>query len=435
MSAARTSTAQSRIYSGILAHLYAQGVTVLTQLASLPIFLSRWDLNTYGRWLMLMTLPAYLSISDVGLLTASGNLMAMHQARRETHEVNRIYNSSLAAMLLLVPALSLLSGLLLWLFSFGMSVDERRALFVLIVAGLITVLCSVFEASYRPFGKYPRITVMLTTARIVEWSGSIAGLFMGGTLTSAGLGYLIGRAGCCAALFVIAPHDTPELHYRLRLADWGLIRSLLRYGFGFLSFPVGNVVTLQGTVLLVGSQLGGSALTLFSSTRTLTRMLTQIATISAKSMAPEISALYGAGNEPGAAELCRRMLWKIVPLTLLGAAVLLPLGPTILRVWSRGKLSMNMTCYALLLGAAVASAWWQILAVRLTATNRHALLAIIFMLIALIALPVTALTETRFGIDATSAVACGIDALMIVGTIFALGRARQQWSGAYAPTA
>ena len=404
----------------------------MTQLASLPIFLSRWDLETYGRWLMLNSLPTYLSISDVGLLTAAGNLMCIHQARHEIAQVNRIYSSSLAAMLCLAPALALLAAALLGVFSFGLRTMERQALFVLILTGLVTVVCGVLEASYRPFGKYPRITVLLTTTRVIEWLTSIAGLLIGGTLLSAALGYLFGRVACCIVLFILARHDTPELHFRLRLADWPLVRRLLAHGFGFLSFPLANVMTLQGTVLLVGSQLGGGALTLFSSTRTLTRMLTQIATVSAKSMAPEVSALHGAGNETAAAELCRRMLWKIVPLTLLGALVLLPLGPTLLKIWSRGKLSMNMTCYGLLLLAAVASAWWQILAVRLTATNRHALLAVIFMGVVLVSLPVTALTETHFGIQAPSVVACLVETSMIIGTLFALHRARQRWDPAYA---
>src|ERR1039457_6692198 len=119
----------------------------MTQLASLPIFLSRWDLDLYGQWLMIVAMPAYLSISDVGLLTSAGNLMAMHQARRETAQVNRIFNSSLAAILVLV-------------FTFGLSVNQRTALYVMILAALLTVASGLFEAAYRPFGKYPRVTFL-----------------------------------------------------------------------------------------------------------------------------------------------------------------------------------------------------------------------------------------------------------------------------------
>jgi O-antigen/teichoic acid export membrane protein len=415
--------ANSRIVSGVVAHIYAQAVTVLTQLASLPVFLTRWTLDEYGQWLMILALPAYLALSDVGLLTAAGNLMTMHKARHNTAEVNRVFNSSLVAILVLVPLIAVCVGVLLLVFTFGLTDDQRRALFAMVLAALLTVVSGLFEASYRPFGKYPRVTFLLTTARVVEWAGSIVGLFAGGTLTSAAIGLLSGRALSCLALFVLARRDIPEIRSDLRTADLGLIRRLLTNGVGFLSFPFGNILTIQGTVVLVGAQLGGGAVALFSSTRTLTRILTQISTTTAKSMSPEIAALYGAGDERGASELSARVLWKIVPITIAAAVLLVPLGPAILRIWSHGKLTINVTCYVLLLIAAVASAFWQIKSVQLTATNRHSLLSFIFAAVSVLALLATYLTEPRFGIGAAAAAMCLVEVAMIIGTGLALRRA------------
>jgi O-antigen/teichoic acid export membrane protein len=416
------SNAKSRILSGVVAHIYAQAVTVLTQLASLPIFLSRWDLELYGQWLMIVAMPAYLAISDVGLLTSAANLMAMHQARHETREVNRIFNSSLAAILVLVPLLAVFGGASLLLFTFGLSANQRGALYIMILAALFSVASGLFEAAYRPFGKYPKVTVLLTTARIIEWAGSVAGVFIGGTLMSAALGLLTGRAISMLAMIVMARRDIPEIRINLRTADAALIRRLLSTGVGFLSFPFGNIVTLQGMVLLVGAQLGGSAVALFSSIRTLTRMLTQISTLTGRAMAPEISLLYGAGDERAAADLSFRVLWKVVPITIVAALVLAPLGSTILRIWSHGKLIIDWTAYALLLAAAVASSFWQIKSIRLTATNRHAFLALIFAAISVIALLVAYVGDRRFGISAAAGATCLVEFSMIIGTNAALRR-------------
>jgi O-antigen/teichoic acid export membrane protein len=180
----------------------------------------------------------------------------------------------------------------------------------------------------------------------------------------------------------------------------------LASGIGFLSFPFGTILTIQGMLLIVGARLGGGAVTLFGSTRTLTRLLTQISSMIAAATAPEISALYGAGNERRAAELSVRVNWRIVAVAIGAALVLAPLGPTIFRIWSRGKLTINGTCYALLLIAAVTSAFWQIKAVRLTVTNRHSLLAVIFAVVSAAALPVAYVAEARFGINAAAAATC-----------------------------
>jgi O-antigen/teichoic acid export membrane protein len=407
---------------GLVAHGYSQVVTVVTQLASLPIFLSRWDVDQYGQWLMIGAVPSYLSISDVGLLTAAANLMTMHQARHETAEVNRIFNSSLTAILVLVPLLAIIVGGLLLLFTFGLTVDQRIALYAMTLTALLTSACGLFDAAYRPFGQYPRVTFLLSTVRVIEWGGSIVGLFIGGTLTSAALGLLAGRAASCVALVGFARRDITEIRINLRTANTRTIRGLLASGIGFLSFPFGSILTLQGMVLVVGARLGPGAVALFGSTRTLTRLLTQISNTTARAMAPEISALHGAGNERGATELSARVHWRIVAVTIGTALLLAPLGPTIFRIWSRGKLVINGTCYALLLLAACGSAFWQIRAVRLTATNRHSFLAIVFAVVSASALLVAYLGEQRFGLNAAAAATCLVEFAMIIGTTFALRR-------------
>jgi len=233
---------------------------------------------------------------------------------------------------------------------------------------------------------------------------------------------LLGRAASVAALTVMARHDVPEIRLNLRSADLKLIRQLLRSGFGFLAFPFGNIVTLQGMILLIGAQLGGAAVAVFNSIRVLTRMLTQISMLTGRSMAPEISLLHGAGDERAAAELTSRVLWKVVPITFAAAVLLAPLGSTILRIWSHGKLAIDTPVYVLLLTAAVASSFWQIKSIRLTATNRHSFLATIFAVASLFALLVAYIGDRRFGITAAAFATCLVEFIMILGTSSALRR-------------
>jgi len=413
---------KARIASGLAANFYSQVVTVLVQLLSLPILLSKWNIEQYGQWLMISAIPGYLVISDVGIMTAAANLMSMHQARHETAEVNRVFNSSLGAMLLLLPALALVGAVLLASSSFGLSHDQRVALYFLLITTLLGVACSLFDAVYRPFGRYPRAAFLLTTARVFDWLGMFAGLFIGGTLTSAALGIFVGRATGFVGIFVLARRDVPQIRWNWREFDVKLVRLLLRSGIGFLSFPFGYLLTLQGMVLLVGAQMGASMVALFSATRTLTRVLAQISDTTSRSMSPEISALYGAGREPEATRLSNRILWRVILLTICGALLLTLLGPSILQHWSHGKIHFDGTVFAFLIAGSIAAAYWQIQAVRLTATNRHSLLATIFTLSSAFALLLTYLTEPRFGLGAAAAGTCLVDVAMVIGTTVSLKR-------------
>ena len=42
-----------RILAGMGANSFGMAITILMQLASLPIFLHFWNLETYGKWLIL----------------------------------------------------------------------------------------------------------------------------------------------------------------------------------------------------------------------------------------------------------------------------------------------------------------------------------------------------------------------------------------------
>ena len=416
----RTPKPGSRVASGVAAHLYSQVITVITQLAAVPLFLQRWNADTYGQWIAISAVPAYLTIADVGIMTAAGNLMSMHNARGEQQEVKSVFKAGLSVVLMVVPTVSTLAGLLLYFFTFGLSPDQRRALFMLTLAALITIASGLFDAAYRSCGKYPKITFQLSSARLAEWSGMLIGLFVGGTLTSTALGNLTGRIIAFALNFVFARTDVPHIEWNLNGVDLRLARRLAKSGLGFISITLGSLLTLQGMVVLVATQLGGTAVAIFSTSRTLTRLLAQLAVVSGKSMAPEVSALYGAGEQAAADKLIRRMTRLVLSAIAAGALVLAPLGSTIMAVWSHGKIPFNPSVFFLLLAAAVATSCWQIQSVRLTATNQHQLFATLFVSASALVLLLTYLALPMFGINAAAAGTLLTDLLMIVATFAAM---------------
>jgi O-antigen/teichoic acid export membrane protein len=202
--------------------------------------------------------------------------------------------------------------------------------------------------------------------------------------------------------------------------DLRLARKLAKSGLGFISITLGSLLTLQGMMVLVAMQLGGTAVAIFSTSRTLTRLLAQLAVVSGKSMAPEVSALYGAGEQAAADRLIRRMTRLVLSAIVAGALVLAPLGSTIMAVWSHGKIPFNPPVFFLLLAAAVATSCWQIQSVRLTATNQHQLFATLFVSASALVLLLTYLGLPRFGIDAAAAGTLLTDLLMIVATFAAM---------------
>ena len=369
----------SRVAYGVVAQLTSQLVTVITQLASLPLLLTYWNSEVYGRWLVISAIPIYLSVADIGILSAAGNMMSMHRARGEISELKMVFKTTFSVVLIVLPAIAIAAAILLSVFSFGMNSDQSEALFALTLASLLALASNLFDAAYRPFGKYPKVVFLLALSRLVEWAGSIVGAFLGRDLRSAAIGYLTGRSVAFVVMYLFAQRDVPELEWNLRGIERHKIMYLLRMGVGFISFTVGSLLTLQGMVVLVGTMMGGTAVAIFSSSRTLTRLVAQIAVLTGKAMAPEISALYGANRLHEADRLSRQTVWIAMSITVLGALALEVFAPGIWKAWSRGKLAFDPLIFKILLFAAVSTAFWQIQSVRLTATNRHQILAIVFL--------------------------------------------------------
>jgi O-antigen/teichoic acid export membrane protein len=410
-----------RIASGVAAHLYSQLVTVVTQLAALPIFLTHWSSEQYGQWLIIAAIPIYLSIADAGVLTAAGNSMLMHSSRGEIAEVKLIFKASLLALFIIVPSIALISGAVLVFIPVSITPDQQRALYALILGSLLSIASGLFDAAYRSFGKYPRVSWLLATARIAEWIGMIVGLFIGGNMTAAGIGFLLGRTFAFISMYALARRDLPNLEWNIRGVKGDRLKQLIRPGLGFISITIGSLLTLQGMVLLVGAELGGAAVAIFSSSRTLTRLVAQIAILAGKNLSPEISALYGAGKHHDADRLNNQMIWVVMVLTAFGTIFLAIFGRYIITLWGRGKLPFNSGVYFQLLAAAIVTAYWQIKSVRLTSTNRHEFLAKAFLVTSVLVLIGSYLGMHHYGLVlAATGVLVG-DITMVLAVTLASG--------------
>src|ERR1700729_1518382 len=84
----------NRLLLGLGANAFGQVVTIAIQILSLRIFLSYWDATKYGTWILLSTVPSYLTMADVGMVSVAGNKMMMAMARNDVDEANEIFQTA-----------------------------------------------------------------------------------------------------------------------------------------------------------------------------------------------------------------------------------------------------------------------------------------------------------------------------------------------------
>jgi O-antigen/teichoic acid export membrane protein len=362
---------RQRIVSGLGANVINQLVTVGIQLVSVPVFLTYWSVPRYGTWLLLSAVPSYFSLADAGLTTVAGNNMTMMMARQEYRRANAVFQTAIVTTATIVVAVMLIAAPIIWFIADLGTTDKRLALTCLIAVALLNISGGLFDATFRASGAYAAGTTALAAGRLIEWCGGLLGLYVYGTMAAVASGNLFARLAVTVTLLVYSSRRFPKFRWGVRSATREDLGSMLVPALSFLAFPLGLALSLQGMTLLVGHFFGPARLTLFNTYRTLSRTLVQLAAVLNRSLWPEISHYYGAGQSAVVERLYKKGTKAAIAVCGAGAAVLVLTGKTIIAIWTHHKVEYDSRLFVALVIVAFISCCWQIGMVVIAATNRH----------------------------------------------------------------
>jgi len=367
------SSLKNRLLSGAGAYGYAQAVTIGTQLTGVPIFLSFWDMEIYGIWLMLCAFPIYIAIADFGVATIAGNKMTMLYADNRHAEANKVFQSALLMCSLIAVSLFLLCLVCAYGYqSFANApFAYMNSLLLLVVAALLALMGNLFDSLFRSVGQYAKGTLLVTTSRLMEWVFSIVGVLLFGTIEAASIGFLFGRLLMTLVNLVIAVRTVKVYQWSFAQSSMETVRELLRPSLAFMAFPVGNAINIQGITMLVGFVLGPAAVVIYNTYRTVSRILVQAVSLVTKPVWPELSAAFGIKDAVKAKYLVRLMALYAFGFTLLGSLLLYLFGNLLIDFWTKGQVQFDSGVYGYVLAAAAVSAFSQVFITLIVSTNNH----------------------------------------------------------------
>lgn len=366
-----------RVVAGMGANSFGMAISIGIQLASLPLFLHFWDTATYGTWLILSAIPAYLSMADVGMVTAAGNKMTMAMGKDDSLEANRVFQSAQMFMGIVCGALALMVVPLILLVPLSgvATMDQRVALAALSIGVLVSLFGGLSEAAFKSTQRYATGTMASNLVRGSEWLGLMAGLATVGTFAAVAVTGLVVRLAGTMVCMVLATRGKHGLSWGTHAADRAEIRSMFKPAISFMAFPLANALSFQGVTLLVGALFGPIAVALFNTYRTIARVAVQVTAIFSHSLWPEFSRLFGQGAMATVNRLFLRSSLLSAAQSLLLSLILYFLSPWLLRIWTHGAIEFIPSLMVLMLLYAAVGGIWHIPRVLLMATNRHVSLA------------------------------------------------------------
>lgn len=411
-----------RVAAGIGMTAFDKLVVAGTQLALVPILATRWGLPLYGQWLLLATLPQFLSMSDFGFATAAGTRMAMAVARGERDEAIRIFQSAWRAIL--ASSLAMIAAVLAaaWFVPDGLfgtqpvvPVPELRlTMAILALYGVVAVQGSIFFAGFRAAQQFPVGAFWNAMVLLIENAALVVTVLLGGGIVAAATAWLVGRLMGLIGQNLLLRRGVPWLTIGLSQGSWAEARNLMLPAGAVMLMPIAQALVLQGTALVVGAAAGQAAVPAFVAARTLSRVGMQLCWVVSTPLMPEFSAAIARDDRLRMGAILAATLLVSFLLVLPYALGFMILGKPAIALWTHGAIAAPAWLVMVMGLPILFGGIWYPVSNLLLACNRQAGYTIWYLALAIVSLPVGYLLTIRFGAIGGASALAALDLAMLI---------------------
>jgi O-antigen/teichoic acid export membrane protein len=411
---------RGRLLSGSGANLLSLVFLVIIQLVSVPVFVTAFGIERYGVWLILSTIPSYLILSDIGLITAAQNDIAMKASAGKTDEVLVVFQSVSLAVVLVFATVALVAALaVLFLNRLDGFWPEEIAPHVWAIP-LLACYAALFMITFLPVsalratGYYARATIMHDTATFLESVAMMVAAMLTQSLVATALAPVIVRSIALPLIYWQMRSLRPYFVWGVSHATRAEIRRLLPAAVSCMAIPIGLALNLQGAVLVVGTFLGPVAVALFVPVRTASRLAVQLLGVVNRAIVPELSAARGRNDAIAERRYWRfseMLAWLILTPAAIGFALF---GSQAVAVWTGGLLHPPALFVAIMAATILLHGLWFYPVMLITATNDHVSLAKYLVTIPIAGLLLAILLVRDWGLAGVAASIVAVDLLLVL---------------------
>ena len=388
-----------RLLRSLSAIFAGQFLNIVGNLLLVPLFLSRWSTGVYGEWMALSAVIAYLGVTDLGMNQAAANAVTAAYACGDLGRYRYLQSSVMAFYVGMAFCVSLSFGFLTAVLPIPAWIGIRDI--PPAVAAWVTWLLAsrlLWQMPAAQLGSIYRSTGNLAAA---VWFWNLQSI---GLLAATATVLLLHGGVLRLALWSAAPMIAvtvgawfslrrlhPELLPKLSEARIAGFRELLSPSLLFGLIMLSMALTLQGPVLLVSRTLGGTAVALLVTTRTLANVVKQLVAAVQVALRPELTRLDAVGADRALRLGHRLLVIGSVALSAAFASALWFEGASVMALWTNGKLVADVWLLRFFLVAILLQSPWFASSLFLMASNRHRRLAQSYLISAVLTLAAMAL--------------------------------------------
>lgn len=373
-------TIWSRLIKGFGANAIGQVLNVAAKVLLVPLFISAWGANIYGEWLVLYSLIAYLSLSDMGGQVYIVNRLTQAYASQDIDLFRTSLHSGLALFFYLPGILFVLLIIIVGLYPIERSLgiietSHNMTVIIAVLLGaqfLIALPQGLLVGMYRAIGQLPRGVMFGNLIIFLQLLFTATGLFVGANMVGIAAVQMLPYGIVVGMVTIDLNRQFPNIKIlSLQHASVSLMRTFIRPSLHFFSIQLSQLLSIQGTILVAGALLGSVQVVVFSALRTIANSIKQLLGLLSHTAWPEITRLDMEGDN----ERLHGLFRFIVRSSLLGAVAFFIIfhfwGEDIFRLWLGEVLIYNQSAMDLILLYVVQLVFWTACSHVLMAMNHH----------------------------------------------------------------
>jgi O-antigen/teichoic acid export membrane protein len=349
-----------RFISGSAASWSRIGITLFSQLALVPLFLSHWTVEEYGCWLATQSFIGFATLLSLGHQTFLGYEF-LKIGEKDLPRFRTILYSSfpfailIAGVELLAVITFIYFGGAQWLLdSHGELTPDlvRQTELVLVIQSVVWVFVSsvggVVGRAVSPMGYFARGAWWLVASTLVTLLASALAVACGADVLVAG------AAQSAATVVINVPlqwdlwrllrrHGVTKIKMDRRLGISNVFRSLALAAKMLL-----DVARQQGTRIILSPLVGVKDMAAFSTMRTASNVALQGLSTVTSPMMPELMRFFRQQDQARATSTFCFIWLMIATMMAPGILILQYVAPTLFQMWTRGKVAFDPSVFALM---------------------------------------------------------------------------------------
>ncbi|MDZ4307483.1 hypothetical protein [Allopontixanthobacter sp.] len=371
---------RKRLSLGIASYGLDKIVVAAIQLLMVPVLANYWGLTLFGIWAMMITIPAFLVLSDFGTVNSALARMTRFVGRDEWEAARvTLHTAWLVTCGICAIACGVIGGLLWWLpegllpsaEGFSPS-DARLTLLVLLVYGLSTILFRLNTAVFRSTMQYTLSVWCSMGSYALENAGVIIAVVSGADPLTAALVLLVLRLAAIAFVLAVSFRRFPRLAPGFRAASRSELGEMWRPALAASVLGFGLAAYLQGSVVMLGALAGAAAVPAFIAVRTISRLGTQMSTLISIPVAQEFGNALAKEDRHKAGRYFALVAFPAATMALVMGLGLVLLAEPAIRLWTGGVIETDRTLIIFMAVSSFGAILWNPLSNLILVINRQA---------------------------------------------------------------